>query len=392
MSEQKQIFKKQVLIIFSAFLVLFVFLKLGVILDYYGYFNYDSLYIDIAILLLPIWILVFVPLFFMYIVRLKKGKNLKELNIIYRILTWLSIVYLILIFLFWLWEYFYFSYYFSIVYLTDIDYSFVDGLKNFLIIAPLILASGLFYWSIIVNRMLGKIENKLMRNIKKLFNAIVRKIIEMESTIIGFLAILFFIYGLKPFLYLLFFEENLMGNIEYIAMSVLLMIIGAYFIIDFYFIKNKVSFRNQLNQFVLLTIIALLWLWPDGFDIYPVNDFIDSALLISYALMVLLIPLSLVYSKRNNIKPINYIFRISIYFILASFILSYVAHVFGMFDFYMLSMGGDMANSLLDTIYYSIFSPNLLISLMLLLILISNKKIVGSLRRSEEHTSELQSH
>ena len=380
MSEQKQIFKKQVLIIFSAFLVLFVFLKLGVILDYYGYFNYDSLYIDIAILLLPIWILVFVPLFFMYIVRLKKGKNLKELNIIYRILTWLSIVYLILIFLFWLWEYFYFSYYFSIVYLTDIDYSFVDGLKNFLIIAPLILASGLFYWSIIVNRMLGKIENKLMRNIKKLFNAIVRKIIEMESTIIGFLAILFFIYGLKPLLYLLFFEENLMGNIEYIAMSVLLMIIGAYFIIDFYFIKNKVSFRNQLNQFVLLTIIVLLILKPDGFNIYQVNYFVDFTLSVSLALMILLAPLSLVYFKKNNIRPINYIFRISIYFILASFILSYITHVIGMFNFYIIFRGSDMANSLSGTIYYSIFSPNLFISLMLLLILISNKKIVGSLR------------
>jgi len=362
MNEQKQIFKKQVLIIFSAFFALFAFLELGGILDYYGNFNYDNLYTAFVVLLLWLWIPVFTPLFVMYLIKLRKGGNLKILNRIYKIMAWLSVIYLILVFLIGLW---------------DLG---VDDSMSFLIMAPLVLALWLFYWSIMVNRMLDKIENKFMRNIKKLFNILGRKSIEMESTIAGFLAILFFTYGIGKFLDLLFSAEDLSGNIEYIAMSVLFMIIGAYFIIDFYFIKNKVSFRNQLNQFVFLTIIVLLILKPDGFNIYQVNDFTDFTLSVSLALMILLAPLSLIYFKKNNIRPINYIFRISLYFILASFILSYVVHVFGMFDFYMHFRGSEMASSLLGTIYYSIFSPNLFISLMLLLILISNKKIVASLK------------
>lgn len=156
MTSQNKILFKQTFLL-TSIAVLFYFL--GFLGDYatvHGGLTPIEDYIVFFVHLF-LMLLFFTPITIIYALRIKKNINLKWLNLIFKIFCWLSILTLLPFFIFGIYESAYYSAwgpeasFFENLWFS-IQLADMDSLINFLYYSPFLIAAGLFYWAIRINR------------------------------------------------------------------------------------------------------------------------------------------------------------------------------------------------------------------------------------------------
>ena len=131
---------------------------------------------------LPIGLIIFIscfflcPLTFFLFLRVKNNIDIKNLNKIFQIISWLLVLIIIAsFFIFVLWELFYindfelglwgnlklsFLYHFSWPYVSDVNHGLINDIKQIVIYLPYLGVSILLYLALRNNKLLNEKENK----------------------------------------------------------------------------------------------------------------------------------------------------------------------------------------------------------------------------------------